>query len=77
LAQDREYAERALGPSPAAAPSSRHLLIRSLKEARGASPTFGADGRSICGTTGTSILGDGGGGGGGGLNCEPPGGIIC
>jgi hypothetical protein len=32
---------------------------------------------SICGTTGTSILGGGGGGGIGGLNCEPPGGKTC
>jgi hypothetical protein len=36
LAQEREYASRSLGPSPAAAASSRHLVIRSLKEGRGA-----------------------------------------
>jgi len=50
-------------------------MIRSLNEPRGETFTRGSgSGASICGTTGTSILGGGGGGGGGGLNCEPPGG---
>jgi hypothetical protein len=78
LAQEREYAARAFGPSPAAAPSSRHLLIRSLNEPRGEASTLGGDGSaSICGTVGTSIFGGGGGAGGGGLNCDAPGGRNC
>jgi hypothetical protein len=36
LAQEREYAARALGPSPLAAASSRHVVIRSPKEGCGA-----------------------------------------
>jgi len=53
-------------------------MIRSLKEPRGFDCTRGCDGgASICGITGTSILGGGGGGGGGGLNRDAPGGRIC
>jgi hypothetical protein len=78
LAQLREYAARSPGPSPAAAASSRQLLIRSPKELRPDGWTVGCDGgASSCGTTGTSIFGGGGGGGGGGLNCDAPGGSIC
>jgi hypothetical protein len=77
LAQEREYAARSFGPSPAAAASSRQVLILSLKEGRGAGAEFCRIGASICGTTGTAILGGGGGAGGGGLNGEPPGGIVC
>src|SRR6267142_1489015 len=66
------------GGSPAAAASSRQLLIRSPKEPRPDGSTVGCDGgASICGTTGTSIFGGGGGGSGGGLNCDAPGGRIC
>jgi hypothetical protein len=78
LAQLREYAARSPGGSPAAAPSSRQVLIRSLKEPRPDGWTIGCDGgASICGTTGTSIFGGGNGGGGGGLNCDAPGCSIC
>src|ERR1700733_7980620 len=78
LAQLREYAARSPGPSPAAAPSSRQVLIRSPKEPRSDGWTVGCEGgASICGTTGTSIFGGGGGGSGGGLNCDAPGGSIC
>ena len=52
-------------------------MILSLKEGRGAGAEFCRIGASICGTTGTAILGGGGGAGGGGLNGEPPGGIVC
>jgi hypothetical protein len=34
LAQQRENAARLFGPRPLAAPSSRQILIRSLKEAQ-------------------------------------------
>jgi len=77
LAQERENAARSFGPSPEAAPSSRQVLIRSLKEGRGVDVKFRVGGASICGTTGASILGDGGGAGGSGLNWEDPGGRIC
>ena len=77
LAQEREYAARSFGPRPAAAPSSRQVLIRSLKEGRGAGAKVWRSGASICGTTGGSILGGGSGGGGGGLNWDAPGGSIC
>jgi hypothetical protein len=78
LAQLREYAARSFGPSPDAAPWSIQLLTRSLNEPRPEGSTVGCDGgASICGTTGTSILGGGKGGGGGGLNCDAPGGSIC
>jgi hypothetical protein len=78
LAQLREYAARSPGASPAAAPSSRQLLIRSPNEPRSDGWTVGCDGgASICGITGTSIFGGGGGGNGGGLNCDAPGGSIC
>jgi hypothetical protein len=53
-------------------------LIRSPKEPRPDGWTAGCDGgASICGTTGTSILGGGNAAGGGGLNCDAPGGSNC
>jgi hypothetical protein len=65
-----------LGLRPAAAPSCKQVVIRSLKEPR-EDRACGCRGiSSIFGTTGTSIFGDGGGAGGGGLKGDDPGGII-